>query len=93
MMATASVRLISSATQSFGPRLRQAGVLWSQKGGSFMAAAQAFYIGLAFFPLLILLISAVGFVLRFSDSAQNARQELVHLVSERTSPILADQVQ
>lgn len=78
---------------SLWPRLRQVGLLWSTKGGSFMAASQAFYIALAFFPLLIVLIATVGLVLRFSHSVQGVRDELVHLIAQQTSSMLASQVQ
>jgi uncharacterized BrkB/YihY/UPF0761 family membrane protein len=57
-----------------------------------MAAAVAYYAALSLFPLTLLLISVLGFVLRFSSGAQNARQELLELVAENASPVLAQHV-
>jgi len=72
-------------------RLRATGQLWSRKGGTFMAASQAFHVALAFFPLLLLAIAVCGFVLR-SESAEHARNHVVALIATEVSPALAQQV-
>jgi membrane protein len=74
------------------PRLRATGVLWSRKGGTFMAASQAFHVALAFFPLLLLAIAVFGLVLR-SDSAERVRDRVVELISSEVSPSLAEQIE
>jgi membrane protein len=76
----------------FWPRLREAGRRWSDDDCPTMAAAVAYYAALSLFPLTLLLISVLGFVLRFSSGAQNARQELLDLLSENASPVLAQHV-
>jgi len=73
-------------------RLRATGQLWSRKGGTFMAASQAFHVALAFFPLLLLAIAICGFVLR-SESAEHTRERVVGLISDDVSPALAAQVE
>src|SRR5512134_1298151 len=74
------------------PRLRATGVLWSRKGGTFMAASQAFHVALAFLPLLLLAIAVFGLVLR-SDSAERVRDRVVELISNEVSPSLAEQIE
>jgi len=72
--------------------LQKSAYKWMDDDGGLMAAAVAYYMILSFFPLLMILISAFGFVLRFSAGAQNAQQELLELLAENTSPQLADTV-
>src|SRR5262245_52684632 len=66
---------------------------FSNNDGITLAAATAYYAAFSFFPLLWVLITGLGFALRLSETAQNARQQLLDLLAERTSPALADQVQ
>jgi membrane protein len=76
----------------FWPRLREAGRRWSDDDCPTMAAAVAYYAALSLFPLTLLLISVLGFVLRYSSGAQNAREKLLELVAENASPVLAQHV-
>ncbi|MBN1393576.1 MAG: YihY/virulence factor BrkB family protein [Pirellulales bacterium] len=76
--------------KSFWPRLREAGRNWQRDDCSTLAAATAYYAAFSLLPLLLLLISALGLVLRFSSGAQNARQKLLDLVAQNASPALAD---
>lgn len=66
---------------------------WQNDDGSHMAASVSFYMAVSFFPLLLVLISASGLVLRFSGWGQNARQRLLDLIADQTAPALAEQVQ
>ncbi|HEX3724630.1 MAG TPA: YihY/virulence factor BrkB family protein, partial [Pirellulales bacterium] len=59
---------------------------WSRNDGNLLAASTAYYAAFSFFPLLLVLISALGFALEFSSSAQNAQQKLLELIAERTAP-------
>ena len=65
---------------------------WSEDGGVLIAAAMAYYAVLSFFPLLLLLISVLGFVLRFSSGAQDAQQELLNVLAQNTAPALAEHI-
>lgn len=76
-------------------RLRQLRATWRRwrlDDGSLVAASMAYYTALSFFPLLLLLIAVLGFVLRFSSGAQDAQQELLRIVAQNTSPSLAEHV-
>lgn len=66
---------------------------WQRDDGPLMAAAVAFYAVLSLFPLLMILTSALGFVLELSRSAQDAQQELIQIVSQNASPEIAERVQ
>ena len=65
---------------------------WSANDGGLLAAATAYYAALSFFPLLLVLISALGFALRFSAAAQDAQNALLRLLSENVSKVLSDEV-
>ncbi|MBN1588086.1 MAG: YihY/virulence factor BrkB family protein [Pirellulales bacterium] len=73
-------------------QLRHTWISWRHNDGSLTAASMAYYAVLSFFPLLLLLIAVFGFVLRFSTGAQDAQTELLRVLSENTSPLLADHV-
>jgi membrane protein len=60
--------------------------------GTSLAAATAYYAAFSFFPLILVLISALGFALRVSERAQNAQQQLLDLLAERTVPAFTDEV-
>ena len=66
---------------------------WNRDNGNMIAAAMAYYAALSFFPLMLLLISILGFVLQFSSGAQNAQKELLQLFAQNTAPALAEHVQ
>ncbi len=76
----------------FFPRVVQTYRKWQQHDGSLLAASTAYYAAFSFFPLVLLLTSALGFVLQFSTGAQNAQQELLRLLAENTSELLSNQV-
>ena len=57
-----------------------------------LAAATAYYAAFSFFPLILVLISALGFALRVSERAQDAQQRLLELLAERTVPAFTDEV-
>lgn len=58
---------------------------WSQDDGSAMAAAVAYYVALSFFPLLLILIAAIGLFFRFADTGQDAERAILLLVGEHFS--------
>ncbi len=65
---------------------------WQADDGLTQAAAVAYYAAFSFFPWLLLSISVLGFVMRFSSDAQSARQEFLALLSKNASPALAEHV-
>ncbi len=65
---------------------------WRKDDGSLIASSMAYYAVLSFFPLMLLLISALGFTLQFSSGAQDAQQELLNLLAQNTAPALAEHV-
>jgi len=77
---------------TFWPRLRRAVNNWFEDYGSMMAAATAYYAALSIFPILLLLIAILGYVLRFSQTAQGAKAQLLQLVADNTSPQVSNHV-
>lgn len=84
MLRRAAKRLWNVIQQTFTRFVNNDGIT--------LAAATAYYAAFSFFPLIYLLITGLGFALRFSESAQDAKQQLLTLLAERTSPALKDQV-
>ncbi len=66
---------------------------WRKDDGSLIAASMAYYAVLSFFPLLLMLISALGFALQFSSGAQDAQKELLNLLAQNTAPALAEHIE
>ncbi len=71
---------------------KQAFENWQKDEGLQLAAGMSYYAALSFFPLLLLLTSGVGFVLRFTGWGRNAQRRILEFVSEQASPSLADHV-
>ena len=57
-----------------------------------MAAATAYYMALSFFPLFLILVSGLGFILEFSGWGIDVQQRLMKVLADNVSPSLADQV-
>lgn len=65
---------------------------WQENDGSHLAASVSFYMAVSFFPLLLVLISAMGFAIRFSGWGQDARDRLLDVIAEQTAPALTSQL-
>lgn len=65
---------------------------WVGDGGNLMAAAVAYYAGLSFFPLLLVLVASFGFFLEMTNAGVSARDEIVAAIGSQFSQSLADQV-
>ena len=65
---------------------------WSRNDGNLLAASMAYYAAFSFFPLLLVLMSVLGFMLQVSKNAQSVKQELLEFVSQSTAPTFADEV-
>jgi len=81
-----------SRTKSFAKDLYVAYLKWQADDGSCLAASVSFYMALSFFPTLLIGISAMGIVLRFTGWGQDARSMLLELVADQAAPSLAHQV-
>ena len=73
--------------------LRHTWLAWRHNDANLTAASMAYYAVLSFFPLLMLLIAVLGFALRYSVGAQDARYRLLKLLGESTSPSLESHVE
>jgi membrane protein len=72
--------------------LRQTFHEWVEDDGFTLAAAMAYYAAFSFFPLLLVLLAVMGFVLRFSPAAQNEQQILIEWIGQSSSDALAGQI-
>jgi uncharacterized BrkB/YihY/UPF0761 family membrane protein len=84
--------MITWAKIRLWPRLKQTVKHWKEDDGNLLAAAMAYYATLSFFPLLLILISALGLLLRFSGGTQDAQRELLALLEKSTSATLSEHV-
>ena len=66
---------------------------FNEDDGPLMSAAVAYYLGLSFFPLLLVLIAGVGLFLRFSAAGYDAEQQVLQAVGEQLSPSMQDHVE
>jgi len=80
-------------TKQLAADLYEAYQNWQQDDGSHLAASVSFYMAVSFFPLLLVLLSAMGLMMRFSGWGQDARQRLLGLIAEQTAPELARQME
>lgn len=74
------------------PRLIEAFNRWSADDGFLLAAALSYYMALSFFPLLLVLISGLGLIMRYTGWGQDAQQRLLEFIAEQTAPQVAQQV-
>lgn len=57
-----------------------------------LAAAMSYYAAFSLFPLCLLLISGLGFAMRYLPAAQSAQEQLLTAVSNNASPWVAQQL-
>jgi len=74
------------------PNLRDAAIRWSEDDASSLAAAVAYYLALSLFPMLLLLTSAFGLLLEFTEIGQGAQEQLLVTVAKHGSPVIEEQV-
>jgi membrane protein len=66
---------------------------WEEDDGPLMAAAVAYYVGLSFFPLLLILVTGVGLSMKFTHSGRDAEEAVLFLVDTHLSSSAGAQVQ
>ncbi|REJ86626.1 MAG: YihY/virulence factor BrkB family protein [Planctomycetota bacterium] len=71
--------------------LRGAVARWLEDDGPLMGAAVAYYLGLSFFPLSLILIAGVGLFLQYTQAGQNAEDYVLRAIGEQLSPSLQEQ--
>lgn len=77
----------------FAKRLTAAYLGFQKDEGSLVAAGIAYYVALSFFPLLLVLVAALGWALQWTDVGQDAQQQLLKAIEQQASPDLARQVE
>jgi membrane protein len=71
---------------------RRAAEKWLADDASVLAAAVAYYFAISLFPLLLVLVSAVGFVLQWTQFGQDAERQIIEAAASQVSPAVADQL-
>lgn len=66
---------------------------WQKDDAAVLAAGTSYYMALSFFPLLLVLLSIMGFLLRFTGWGIDAQQRLFSLLADNVAPSLAGQVE
>jgi membrane protein len=66
---------------------------WQKDDGFLLSAAMAYYAAFSLFPLCLVLISILGFVLQISQRADDAQAVLLEQVKQQAGPWLASQLQ
>jgi membrane protein len=85
--------IMRGAIVQFMRDLRDAVRRWFADDGSLMSSATAYYVGLSFFPLLLVLIAGMGWFLQYTNQGQDAQQKVLEAISQNMSPVFADYVQ
>lgn len=71
-------------------RVRPVASAWAQYECMSMAAGIAFYAALSIFPLILVMIAAVGSFFRFMEGGQDAKSQIHATISQQMSPELAN---
>ena len=74
-------------------RLYATYVGFEEHEGSLAAAGIAYYLALSFFPLFMVLLAGLGWVLQWTAAGQEAQQSLLAAIEAQVSPDLARQVE
>lgn len=66
---------------------------WLEDDASLLAAAVAYYFAISLFPLLMVLVSVVGFIFERTQFGQDAEHEIIAAVASQVSPEVAQQLE
>lgn len=66
---------------------------WSKDGGSLLAGSVAYFTAVAFFPLLLVLLSLFGWFLAATQAGKDAEAYVLEAVGDQFSPVLQSQVE
>jgi membrane protein len=78
--------------RAFGRRLWVAHLNFQEHDGTLSAAGIAYYLALSFFPLLLVLVAGLSWILQWTEIGQSASQALHDRIANQLSPDLAEQV-
>jgi membrane protein len=81
-----------SLLRKIGRRLWAAYLGFQEHEGTLSAAGIAYYVALSVFPLLLVLLAGLGWVLQWTDFGRAAQEELLTALGQQISPDLAEQV-
>jgi membrane protein len=84
--------MLNWITHRFWPRLVKAFNQWLEDDGNMLATSLSYYMALSFFPLLLILISGVGIILRDTGWGQDARRQIIEFIADHTTHALAGKV-
>src|SRR5689334_24580719 len=84
--------MIKNLLRNLWETVAETATRWNRNDGSTLAASMAYYAAFSFFPLVMVLISGLGFALQFSANAQNAQEQLLKFLSESASKEFASEV-
>jgi membrane protein len=65
---------------------------FQEHDGTLSAAGIAYYVALSFFPLFLVLLAGIGWVLRWTEIGQEAQKALLDAIAHQASQDLANQV-
>jgi membrane protein len=82
-----------SLLRRIGGRLWAAYQGFQEHEGTLSAAGVAYYVALSFFPLLLVLLAGLGWVLEWTAFGRAAQEELLIAIGQQVSPDLAQQVE
>jgi membrane protein len=68
-------------------------VNWVADDAALLAAAVAYYVAISLFPLLLVLISLVGFVLQGTQFGKNVEQQVTAAAANQISPAVGEQLE
>ena len=85
--------MIPSALELHSDVLQKTWEGWQEDDGFLLNAAMAYYAAFSLFPLCLVLISILGFVLQLSQQADHTQAVLLEQVKLQMGPWLADQLQ
>jgi membrane protein len=78
--------------KQFGLRLWRASIGFSQHDGSLVAAGIAYYVALSFYPLMLVITSAMAALAKRTEFGKNAEQWVFQAIANSFSPNLEEQV-
>ena len=82
-----------SLLRKIGRRLWATYQGFQEHEGTLSAAGIAYYVALSFFPLLLVLVAGLGWVLEWTPAGQEAQKALLETIEQQVSTNLAEQVQ
>ena len=82
-----------SFAKKIGKRFYNAYLGFQEHEDTLSAAGIAYYIALSFFPLLLVLVAGLGWVLQWTHFGQHAQEQLLDTIKQQASANLAEQVQ